>query len=120
MTVAIGKNERGAWCVLIDGAVVSDHSTRDAAATAARRHPSRTTVHDSCPRCDGNGCEEGCGRRGGCEMVHAGPDSHKVCALCNGAGHTRRRIAAGGFEHEPWCHALHLGWTCQAWKDWKQ
>lgn len=31
-----------------------------------------------------------------------------------------RRVAEGGFVHEQWCTADHLGWTCQAWKDWKE
>lgn len=34
-----------------------------------------------CTVCDGNGCEEGCGN---CEMVYAGPDSHRVCRNCGG------------------------------------
>ena len=68
MTATIGKNDRGAWCVYIDGALVSDHTSRAAAATAARQHP---------------------------------------------VG----RVAPGGFVHEPWCEADHLGWTCEAWKD---
>lgn len=47
-----------------------------------------TDVYDDCcqtvcPLCDGNGCVEGCGR---CEMVHAGPEAHKVCRRCGGSG----------------------------------
>jgi hypothetical protein len=36
-----------------------------------------------CPKCDGNGCENGCGN---CGYVNAGPNSHKVCRWCGGAG----------------------------------
>lgn len=35
--VTIGKNERGAWCVYIDGRLISDHRTRDGAATSANQ-----------------------------------------------------------------------------------
>lgn len=27
------------------------------------------------------------------------------------------RISGGGFRHEPWCHEVHLGWACAAWRD---
>jgi hypothetical protein len=36
--VTIAKNERGAWCVYIDGALISDHRLRDGAVNAARAH----------------------------------------------------------------------------------
>ena len=39
-----------------------------------------------CSKCGGWGCEEGCGPRGGCAWVYAGPDSHKVCSACGGSG----------------------------------
>ena len=42
-------------------------------------------AHD-CWRCDGGGCEEDCGLRGGCKMAYAGPDSHRICGKCNGRG----------------------------------
>lgn len=38
---------------------------------------------ETCKTCDGQGCEEGCGR---CDMAYAGPDSHKVCRACRGQG----------------------------------
>ena len=38
MTVSVAKNERGAWCVYLDGHMVSDHRTQEAARVAARRH----------------------------------------------------------------------------------
>lgn len=41
-----------------------------------------------CPTCDGEGCEEGCGRRGGCDDAYSGPDSHKTCRSCRGWGRT--------------------------------
>lgn len=41
-SVRIGKNDRGAWCVWVDGNLVSDHASRDAAATAARRHTKKS------------------------------------------------------------------------------
>jgi hypothetical protein len=37
----------------------------------------------SCTTCAGQGCEEGCGQ---CEQANAGPNSHKVCRTCHGAG----------------------------------
>lgn len=33
--IDVGKNGRGTWCVYFDGQVISDHRTRDGAATAA-------------------------------------------------------------------------------------
>jgi hypothetical protein len=36
-----------------------------------------------CPTCQGFACEEGCGE---CDYANAGPDSHKVCRTCRGAG----------------------------------
>lgn len=36
--IDVRKNERGAWCVYIDGRMVSDHRTAEAARIAARRH----------------------------------------------------------------------------------
>ena len=39
-----------------------------------------------CPLCLGDGCEEGCGAGGGCEMKYAGPYSHRVCHRCLGSG----------------------------------
>lgn len=33
--VTVRKNERGSWSVYADGRIVSDHATRDGAATAA-------------------------------------------------------------------------------------
>ena len=42
---------------------------------------------EPCPTCDGNGCEESCGReRGGCEDAYRGPNSHRVCGQCGGSG----------------------------------
>ncbi len=38
MNVTVGRNERGAWCVYLDGRMVSDHRTQEAARIAARRH----------------------------------------------------------------------------------
>jgi len=35
--VTIGKNERGVWCVYLDGRVLSTHATRDGAATSANQ-----------------------------------------------------------------------------------
>lgn len=49
--------------------------------------PAVDPVTEACPTCDGEGCEEGCGRRpDGCEMANAGPDSHKTCRSCGGWG----------------------------------
>ncbi len=44
--------------------------------------------NDKCTLCMGDGCEYGCARGGdgGCEMAHAGPDSHRVCMRCGGSG----------------------------------
>ncbi|MFA9269210.1 MAG: hypothetical protein ACEQSX_00410 [Baekduiaceae bacterium] len=28
-----------------------------------------------------------------------------------------QRVSPGGFVHERWCEADHLGWTCTAWRD---
>lgn len=39
-----------------------------------------------CPRCFGDACEEACGLRGGCEMAYMGPNSHRICRECRGAG----------------------------------
>jgi hypothetical protein len=36
--VTVAKNERGAWCVYLDGQLVSDHATHIAARLAAQRH----------------------------------------------------------------------------------
>lgn len=36
-----------------------------------------------CTVCHGQACEEGCGR---CERGNAGPDSHRLCRHCSGAG----------------------------------
>jgi hypothetical protein len=45
------------------------------------------TQHDPilvrCPLCDGQACEENCGS---CGYVNAGPNSHRVCTRCQGAG----------------------------------
>lgn len=38
-----------------------------------------------CRTCGGMGCEYGCGR---CEMAYSGPDSHRICRTCRGAGTT--------------------------------
>jgi len=35
--ITIGKNARGAWCVLVDGCVLSTHGTRDGASVSARQ-----------------------------------------------------------------------------------
>ena len=48
-----------------------------------RRH---AATHQRCSLCDGRGCENGCGRDGGCEDAHSGPASHKVCSKCRGSG----------------------------------
>ncbi len=42
--VTVGKNERGAWCVYLDGQFVSDHRSHEAARTAARRHQGLDTA----------------------------------------------------------------------------
>lgn len=83
------------------------------------RRPAVSPPAQSCPLCSGNGCEEWCGRRGGCEMAYAGPDSHKVCRACGGTGRGAQttRTVRGGFTHESWCEADHLGWSCAAWRD---
>lgn len=39
-----------------------------------------------CPKCDGNGCEHGCGNFGGCRHAYDGPDSHRICSTCHGSG----------------------------------
>lgn len=44
------------------------------------------TEPERCWMCDGTGCEENCGARGGCRMAHAGPESHRVCRTCGGSG----------------------------------
>ena len=36
-----------------------------------------------CPLCMGDACEYGCRR---CRQKYAGPDSHRVCRRCGGAG----------------------------------
>lgn len=36
--IEVRTNERGTWCVYIDGRMISDHATAEAARTAARRH----------------------------------------------------------------------------------
>lgn len=41
---------------------------------------------EPCHLCYGIGCEESCGLTGGCESAFSGPDSHKVCARCQGSG----------------------------------
>lgn len=41
----------------------------------------RATV--KCPLCQGFACEKGCGK---CWDANVGPDSHKVCRRCKGAG----------------------------------
>jgi hypothetical protein len=38
MSITVAKNERGAWCVYIDGQFISDHATHTAARVAARNH----------------------------------------------------------------------------------
>ena len=43
LAVEVRKNERGAWCVYLDGLMVSDHSTHEAARAAARNHLGLTT-----------------------------------------------------------------------------
>jgi hypothetical protein len=37
----------------------------------------------TCSTCGGSACDEGCGQ---CEHANAGPDSHRVCVTCRGAG----------------------------------
>ena len=41
------------------------------------------TATEVCPTCMGDACEEGCGE---CWYASVGPDSHKVCHRCRGAG----------------------------------
>lgn len=36
--IEVHTNDRGAWCVYINGQFVSDHRTAEAARIAARRH----------------------------------------------------------------------------------
>ena len=36
--VEVRKNDRGAWCVWLDGCMVSDHRSHEAARIAAGRH----------------------------------------------------------------------------------
>jgi hypothetical protein len=36
--VEVRRNERGAWCVYLDGVMVSDHRDHAAARMAAQRH----------------------------------------------------------------------------------
>lgn len=36
--IEVRKNERGAWCVYIDGRMISDHRDHEAARIAALRH----------------------------------------------------------------------------------
>ena len=38
MSVEARKNDRGAWCVYLDGVMVSDHRTHEAARLAAQLH----------------------------------------------------------------------------------
>jgi hypothetical protein len=38
LTVEVRQNEKGAWCVLLDGQVVSRHRTYEAARLAAQSH----------------------------------------------------------------------------------
>ena len=47
--ITVGKNERGAWSVYIDGRMVSDHRDREAAAIAARRHLGIDTKRSTTP-----------------------------------------------------------------------
>lgn len=41
-----------------------------------------------CGLCQGDACEDGCGRggRSRCEQSNSGPDSHRVCNRCKGSG----------------------------------
>ena len=36
--VEVHRNERGSWCVYVDGCMVSDHASHTAARLAALRH----------------------------------------------------------------------------------
>lgn len=43
--IEVRRNERGSWCVYIDGRIISDHATHAAARTAAAQH-APSEVHD--------------------------------------------------------------------------
>lgn len=48
-----------------------------------------------CPLCQGYACEEGCGE---CWDANVGPDSHKVCRRCRGAGVIQPELPENGSE----------------------
>lgn len=50
---------------------------------------------ERCQKCDGSGCEEGCGLRGGCKYAYAGPESHRICNTCHGTGWTVQADQSG-------------------------
>lgn len=49
MSVDVHRNERGAWCVYIDGQAVSDHATHSAARIAAQLHAAPVPGDGSTP-----------------------------------------------------------------------
>lgn len=51
-----------------------------------------------CPTCQGFACDEGCGQ---CEHAYAGPDSHRVCRTCRGAGVIDPCPVVVGQQHGP-------------------
>ena len=75
----------------------ADDNAFDAVITSPCWGSRMADSHDAqerCSVCGGRGCEEGCGT---CEYVNAGPDSHKVCRACGGAG--RRDYVRNTYRH---------------------
>lgn len=48
----------------------------------------RSMAAELCALCQGDACEEGCGRGGRsyCADGYGGPNSHRVCRRCGGSG----------------------------------
>lgn len=65
------------------------------------RLPERPTMR--CGPCGGDGCEYGCAKHGHpCKYAYAGPDSHRIHAMCDGTGVVSipegTRVEVGGWE----------------------
>lgn len=54
-------------------------------------------ARDACSTCDGQGCENGCGN---CRHANDGPESHKVCRACKGAGLSVRHTYRHALGHD--------------------
>lgn len=52
----------------------------------AANPPPSEPVTEACSLCEGDACEEGCGKRTGCRSNVGGPDDHRVCTRCGGSG----------------------------------